>query len=285
MNEIVSFKPDHSLSAYISGYIYGIYNYDTIGKQFYTPKGTAALVVPLEINPNSFHAFPDQSSKLYYEEFVPYLFGQSTKMTISHFRKRFKVFVIVFTPTGLFHFIEGPASQMTNKVKGLNNLGFSDLHHNLKNLFETNSEIEKCLVIVNQLFTDHFNKIPRRINSEFIPSVIHKIHSNKGVVNLEKIVEELGIANRTFQIHFKNEIGISPKLFCRITRFNSLLQALDAVPTADILSFAVQFGYADKPHLYKDFKEFIGMTPLKYMKLINNVNSLIEKEVRKHLSK
>jgi methylphosphotriester-DNA--protein-cysteine methyltransferase len=99
------------------------------------------------------------------------------------------------------------------------------------------------------------------------------------------LVENLGINNRTFQLHFKNVIGISPKQFCRITRFNFLLQALDAVPTADILDFAVQFGYADKPHLYKDFKEFVGMTPLKYLRLINNVNAIVEKEVRNKLSR
>ncbi|WP_241142282.1 helix-turn-helix domain-containing protein [Cognataquiflexum rubidum] len=103
-----------------------------------------------------------------------------------------------------------------------------------------------------------------------------------GVVNLEEIVEQLGINNRTFQIHFKNQVGISPKLFCRIIRFNSLLFALDSSPTADILSFAIQFGYTDKPHLYKDFKQFLGMTPKEYKRRINNVNALVEKEVKKY---
>ena len=285
MNEIVSFKPDESLSPFISNYLYSSYNFEEFGNQLYTPKGTAALMILLEINPDSYLIYPDKSSKIYFEKFVPYLFGQMTKKGISNLEDRFKIFNVVFTPTGLYHFLEGPANQLTDRVMRLDQLGFTELHQKLNNLFETNFEIETCLEQVNKFLLDHFNSIPRKKISEFIPSVIHQIHMNKGVVNLDEIVEELGINNRTFQIHFKNEIGISPKLFCRITRFNSLLQALDSLPTADILSLAVQFGYADKPHLYKDFKEFTGMPPIKYMKLINNVNALIKKDVRKHLPK
>lgn len=285
MNEIVSFKPDESLSAFISGYFHTTNYFTKCENQFFTPKGTAALMIPLEINPNSYLIYPDKSSKIYFEKFVPYLFGQMSKMGISNLEDRFNLFVIIFTPTGLYHFLEGPANQLTDRVMRLDQLGFTELHQKLNNLFETNFEIETCLEQVNKFLLDHFNSIPRKKISEFIPSVIHQIHMNKGVVNLENIVEQLGINKRTFQIHFKNVVGISPKLFCRITRFNSLLRALDSLPTADILSLAVQFGYADKPHLYKDFKEFTGMTPIKYMKLIDNVNALIEKEVRKYLSK
>jgi AraC-like DNA-binding protein len=208
-----------------------------------------------------------------------------SKIGISNFENRFDLFAIVFTPIGLFHFLDGPAVQMTDRVMRLDRLGLVELHQKLKDLFKSNTEIESCLVHVNKYLNDHFNSRPRKKIPEFIPSVIHQINMDKGVVNLERMVEKLGFNYRTFQLHFKNVIGISPKLFCRITRFNILLQALDARPTADILDFAVQFGYADKPHLYKDFKEFAGMTPLQYMKLVNNVNAMVEKEVRNKLSR
>jgi AraC-like DNA-binding protein len=180
--------------------------------------------------------------------------------------------------------LDGPAVQMTDRVMRLDRLGLSELHQKLKDLFKSNTEIESCLEQVNKYLIDHFISMPKKKISEFIPSVIHQIHMKKGIVNIERMVEKLGINERTFQLHFKNVIGISPKLFCRITRFNILLQALDALPTADILDFEFQFGYADKPHLYKDFKEYVGMTPLQYMKLVNNVNAMVEKEVRNKLS-
>ncbi|MCL6261732.1 helix-turn-helix domain-containing protein [Aquiflexum sp. TKW24L] len=282
MNEIQSYKPDKSLSPYISGYIYSTYKSELSEKPFFTPKGTAAIMIPLEINSNSYFDYPNNSSKVYFEKHFPYLFGLMSKLAKFYLKGQFEVFIIVFTPTGLFHFLDGPASQMTDKVMPLDQLGLPELHQKIKHLFESNTEIESCIDPVNNYLIDHFNSIPRKKVSEFIPSVIHQIHMNMGVVNLEEIVEQLGINNRTFQIHFKNQVGISPKLFCRIIRFNSLLFALDSSPTADILSFAIQFGYTDKPHLYKDFKQFLGMTPKEYKQMINNVNALVEKEVKKY---
>lgn len=285
MNEIVSYKPDDSLLPYISGYFYTTNKFKEFENQFFTPKGTAALTIPLEINPNSYLIYPDKSSKIYFEKFTPYLFGQMSKMGISYLEGSFDIFVIVFTPTGLFHFLEGSASQMTDRVLGLDQLELFDLHNNLKNLFESRTDLFNSIELVNKYLFDHFNSRPRKKITEFIPSVIQHIHLNKGVINLEGIVGKIGITMRTFQIHFKNQVGISPKLFGRIIRFNSLLFALDSSHTSDILSFAVQFGYADKPHLYKDFKQFLGMTPKKYMQLINNVNSMVENEVNKFLPK
>ncbi|WP_373493820.1 DUF6597 domain-containing transcriptional factor [Aquiflexum sp.] len=160
MNNIVSFNSDDSLSAYISGYFYATNHFEKFANQFYTPKGTAAITIALEINSNSCLIYPDKTSKIYFEKFEPYLFGQTSKIAISNFEDRFDLFVIVFTPTGLFHFLEGPASQMTDRVLPLDHIGFPDFHQKLKNLFETNTEIETCIEKVNQFLIDHFNSHP-----------------------------------------------------------------------------------------------------------------------------
>lgn len=284
MNKIVSFKSAETLSPYISGYFYSTNNFDRLERPFFTPKGTAALVIPLEIDPNSYLVYPDKSNKIYFENFVPYLFGQMSKIGISRLKHRFDIFVIVFTPCGLFHFLDGPASQMTDKVMRLDDLALFELHEKMKDLFKSSTSVEEWLLHVDRFLIDHFDSAPRKKISEFVPAVIQQVHVSKGVINLEDIVNPLGINYRTFQIHFKKHVGISPKLFCRIIRFNSFLQVLDSMPSADLLSFAIQFGYTDSPHLYKDFKEFTGMTPKKYTRLSNNVNALVEKEVKKKLS-
>ncbi|MCH6235056.1 DUF6597 domain-containing transcriptional factor [Cognataquiflexum rubidum] len=116
MNEIVSYRPDESLSPYVLGYFYTAHKFEGLENQFFTPKGTAALTIPVDVNPNSYLIYPDKSSKIYFEKFSPYLFGQMSKMGLSNLRGHFDIFVIVFTPTGLFHFLDGPASQITDKV-------------------------------------------------------------------------------------------------------------------------------------------------------------------------
>jgi len=208
-----------------------------------------------------------------------------SKMSRSYFEGRFDFFVIVFTPTGLFHFMEGPASQMTDRIMRLDHLGMKEIHLNIKNLFESTSQAETIVAAIDKILKDHFYSCPSKQFTLDMSSVTRQILIKRGVIDLEEIVQQLGINNRTFQIHFKNQVGVSPKLFCRIIRFNALLLALDENPLADILELALQFGYNDNPHLYKDFKSFVGMTPRKFLQLINNYNAQVEREIRKQNTK
>lgn len=56
-------------------------------------------------------------------------------------------------------------------------------------------------------------------------------------------------------------MGIGPKLFSRIVRFNKAFLYREMNPQADWNTIAFNFGYTDYQHLYKEFKEFAGLTP------------------------
>ena len=56
-------------------------------------------------------------------------------------------------------------------------------------------------------------------------------------------------------------MGIGPKLFSRISRFHQAFMWKEANLQADWFTIAVNFGYTDFHHLFKDFKEFAGVTP------------------------
>jgi len=282
MNEIAFFPPDESLTPFINGYLYSRHKFDGFEKPFFTPKGSAAIVILLEITSRSYFEYPDPSSKIYFEKFAPYLFGQMSKMGKSHFEGQFDVFVIVFTPTGLFHFMDGLPSQVTDRFERLDQFGLTGLSQNFKNLFQSNSKPETCVSDVNRILIEHFNAYRRKNITLNMAPIANEIMQCNGLIGLEEIVERLEINNRTFQIHFKNQTGIPPKLFCRIVRFNAFLHVLDQNPKADILELALRFGYSDNPHLYKDFKQFVGMTPKKYLQLINNVNAKVERELKKN---
>lgn len=57
---------------------------------------------------------------------------------------------------------------------------------------------------------------------------------------------------------FEREVGIPPKLFARIRRFQRALKAVLQSPAAVA---AVDCGYYDQAHLNHDFREFAGITP------------------------
>lgn len=60
---------------------------------------------------------------------------------------------------------------------------------------------------------------------------------------------------------FHERVGLSPKRYCRIARFQSALRFAGTGPAVDWARVAVEAGYADQSHLIAEFREFSGLTP------------------------
>jgi AraC-like DNA-binding protein len=59
-------------------------------------------------------------------------------------------------------------------------------------------------------------------------------------------------------------MGVSPKVYSRIIRFDQAVKIKNAYPEQDWLSIGLQSGYYDYQHMVKDFKEFTGLTPIQF---------------------
>lgn len=71
------------------------------------------------------------------------------------------------------------------------------------------------------------------------------------------------LSKRQYRRRFEAAVGISPKLFARIARFQKSLQWMGKIPPAQV---AVACGYYDQAHLIHDWKQFAGMTPSVWMR-------------------
>ena len=79
--------------------------------------------------------------------------------------------------------------------------------------------------------------------------------------SLDWLADQACLSPRQLERKFVERMGIGPKLFSRIARFHQAFMWKEANPQADWLTVAVNFGYTDFHHLFKDFKEFAGVTP------------------------
>ena len=72
----------------------------------------------------------------------------------------------------------------------------------------------------------------------------------------------MGYSERHIVNIFNEYVGLSPKRFIQLTRFNESLKMLDKMKDTDKLSdIAYQMGYHDQAHFSRDFKSFCGKTP------------------------
>lgn len=77
------------------------------------------------------------------------------------------------------------------------------------------------------------------------------------------------IRNVISGVVFQQVHGISPKNFERFVRFQKLLHVINKMPERIRLdALAQQCGYYDEAHMIKDFKQYAGITPQGYERLI-----------------
>lgn len=83
----------------------------------------------------------------------------------------------------------------------------------------------------------------------------------RGRVQVGAVAAELGWSRRYLTERFRGEVGLSPKTFARVLRFehaHELATAHDPLPWADVATVS---GYADQAHLVRDWSEFTGRSP------------------------
>jgi AraC-like DNA-binding protein len=92
-----------------------------------------------------------------------------------------------------------------------------------------------------------------------------------------EVAKQVGLSQRRFISIFKEEIGITPKLFSRVRRFQRALVLIRQSTVPDWPALALACGYCDQSHMIRDFSAFSGFSPSAY---VNRQRALVEQGVR-----
>lgn len=80
-------------------------------------------------------------------------------------------------------------------------------------------------------------------------------------VRPDAVASVVGADRRRLVPAFREVVGLAPKQYHRILRFQRALRAMRAPSPAPLAAIAARCGYADQAHLSRDFREFSGLTP------------------------
>jgi AraC-like DNA-binding protein len=83
--------------------------------------------------------------------------------------------------------------------------------------------------------------------------------------SIAAVSHSLGVSHKQFIEQFRREVGLTPKLFCRIRRFQEVLSRIHAQKSVNWADVACSCGYFDQAHFVKDFLAFAGVNPAAYM--------------------
>lgn len=220
------------------------------------PCGTSELVVNLKNDEIHIHD-PQQPER--YRRFSGAVFsGTYSQSFICNGLQHEAIMGVHFKAGGAFPFLNTEASELTNA------------HANLADLWGGSGvELRERLCTAatrQQRFRLMESALKRRLlchtTDQAQMNVALKMFAMGGNGALVRAVSrELGFSQRRFIQVFSSHVGLTPKMFCRILRFQRARVSAERLKAPDWAELAVACGYFDQSHLIKDFKEFSGSTP------------------------
>jgi AraC-like DNA-binding protein len=100
------------------------------------------------------------------------------------------------------------------------------------------------------------------------PAVAFALREFQGATRtrtVKEVSERIGLSQRRFIQLFREEVGLTPKLFCRIRRFQEVIRLVGSEPRVEWAELALRCGYFDQAHFVHDFRAFSGTTPTNYL--------------------
>ena len=124
---------------------------------------------------------------------------------------------------------------------------------------------------VDRIFESSFNYFDRffseRLKNKNIPlrSVINDIHSTNGQISIYDLSKRNFTTVRQLERNFKKFIGLSPKEYSNIIRFQNALSLIkNSKHNRSLLDIAFECGYYDSSHLSNDIKRKTGLFPSQF---------------------
>ena len=168
-----------------------------------------------------------------------------------------ETFVIVFQPSGLFSLFSIPGAELIDRhLEGVSVLGrlADDLSGELG---EATSFDERIRVTERYLLRRWRFREPRTGAGTAAADLLLR----DGDVRIADLAANAGWSIRQLERRFTHEIGMPPKLFARVARFEGVLRRMLQRPRLRWTDIAHELGYHDQSHMLHDFREFSGTAP------------------------
>jgi AraC-like DNA-binding protein len=166
-------------------------------------------------------------------------------------------FAVFFQPAGWSTLLKTPIHVLTNRFMDATAVADSSLRELWNRLGEA-SLFESRVLIVEEYLLD---RVPRVVPRSEITASADFIFKERGAVGIAALAGTHSLGLRQFERRFEREMGLSPKSFARIARFQFALDAKLVSPQRTWLNIAHSFGYHDQMHMIHDFEALGRATP------------------------
>lgn len=256
------YKPVPALSEIVEHYWYFKFEMASIGMQHYhTP-----LIQCLAFNFYTGQDFHAENNQIFNLDKPFYFFGQQTSSRVmGTSEKRVHALGVKFKPLGITKLTGINMEYMANNIISAEDIWGGEVDSLSDKLQSSASGFEAIKALEFFLFKKYIQKkLNHRMNA--VEQALLLIECSKGAVNIRDIHFKTNTLRKTLERGFMNYIGMTPKLYSQITRFNAAKEVLDNnIHNQNLSGLAYEMSYCDGSHFSAEFKRFSNMTPLEYL--------------------
>lgn len=161
-----------------------------------------------------------------------------------------------FRPLGAYRFFNFSLHELTDRLVPSRDI-WADSGSIEEAIFEASSHRARKEVV--ERFLTHL--LERSAHRPRFEVAVARIIRSRGQTRIRDIASEALLSPRQLEREFRAYLGISPKSLARIVRFQTLLSNLGEQQLREWASLALAAGYADQPHMVREFRAFAGQTP------------------------
>lgn len=260
MVALSQFLPSFPLSAYIETFC--LYEGDAPlhTKERCLPSGSMAVVINLGhdtvrvAGPERADRFQSFHGGVFNGAFSQYAIIDPTTLVTT--------LSISFKPGGARPFLPMPADELTNQSVDLFTLWGSAAFDLREQLQEARTKAEMVCILERFLLA---RLVWERTPHPAVPFALASFQARTERRSIAQVTAQLAVSPKRFIHLFEEATGLTPKIFCRLLRFQEVLRLIENGQRISWADLALDCGYFDQAHFIHDFQAFSGLTPQAYL--------------------
>lgn len=233
------------------------------------PDGAIQIIVDLTDTPKKLYA--GETSPVAVDFSRSWISGMQQRWIVIEAQRASSMMVIRFRPGGAFAFMRHESTAFTNSVHALDAV-INGRAGSLRDRILAAAGVPGKFAATEAWLMEQC-----RGELALNPAAVHlAARLGQPGQRVADLAETTGLSDRQVRNVFDRWIGVSPKSYARIARFQRVLAASGAIeigdpgmtsgplPQPDWAALAAATGYSDQSHLHHDFVAFAGMTPGAY---------------------
>lgn len=171
---------------------------------------------------------------------------------------------IVFSPGGFTPFASDAAHLFSNQTVALESIWGNDaesLRNHLRELASPEARLDCLEQFLRARFIPQLECGPRPPQIQF---ALRYFAHNPSSASVAETARQIVWSERRFSQVFREEVGLTPKVWCRIQRFQQAVRQLHLGADIRWAELALDCGYYDQSHFANEFRAFSGVDATTY---------------------